>query len=518
MAVPRPAVNSATHSVGFTAKLVTVQSISTDGKSAVCVDRQHTQVTVPMLVQPSKGLLPAVGETWLVTQALGQWTFTAIVASSVSQFQQLSNGSGVFVSNVAPASPASGDLWINPSMDNLMSYWNGTNWIGLQMGAVAIQPGSLTHVQLSNEAAIAASQVNFTASDIGGITVSINATAPANPSAGDLWYDAGNGYVLKQWTGVNWIPYQYGTQAIAARAVTAELIAANTITAAQMAAGIVYAGIIDGTIVNAAIFVGSVFEGVNWLQNGAGQFFYGNTPTTGNLAISMAPRSGNDATWINGGGAGNNYPAGVTVYGPNGSYAQLNSAGLTIQNVYNAGGGLLPTTIISFAPSVSSDIVNVNSTTVGGGSGVLRFNGPIELYGTWTDINTNLLSPLTAALPGSFGASPETWHTMTLTNGWTVGSGGIARYKLNVDNTVSVHCANLLPGTLTSGTAIWSIPTNYVPASTATQNFAATVASATAQGNTPSIAVRGTGTATITIQNLQANVTGLSFMIRYALD
>jgi hypothetical protein len=498
-------VNGASTSVGFTAKLVTVQSISPDGKTAVCIDRQNTQVSVPMLIQPSKAMLPAPGETWLVTQALGQWTFTAIVAASVAQFAFMSGAQGVYVQATAPAGPVVGELWINPSLDNLMSYWNGTLWVALQMGTVAIQPGSITHVQISEEAAIAASQVDFTASDIGGITVTIRITPPGSPSAGDLWYDAGNGYQLKQWDGINWVPYQYGTRAIAAGAITAELIAAHTITAAEMAAGIIYGGIIDGTIVNAAIFVGSVFQGVNWLENAAGQFFYGGAPAVGDLGISIAPQGGNDQAWT--GPGGNNYQGGVTVYGSNGSYAQLTNAGLTVKNVFNAGGGFLPTTVISFAPSLSSDIVNINSTTANGGSGILRFNGPVQLFGQ-TTITGDPSTPANIAT--------DTWHNMTLVNGWTVGSGGFAQYKLMPDSTVRIRLSNVVPGTTTDTTVIWVPPSGYIPVTQEKLHLGVDYTTAPAYGSTPFLyANLSTG---LEVFNLRGTVAAIRTTASYSLD
>lgn len=320
MALPRPAVNGATTSVGFTTKLVTIQSISPDGKTAVCIDRQNTQVNVPMLLQRSKGVLPEAGETWLVTQDLGQYTFAAIAASSASQFQTVAASSGVYTQGTAPGTPSVGELWVNTAISNMMSVWNGMAWVPVQFGTTAIQPGSLTGAQLAEQANIAASQVNFTASDIGGTTVTISATAPPSPSFGDLWYDAENGYVLKQWTGVEWTPYQYGTQAIAARSITAELVAANTITATELAAGIIYGGIIDGTIVDAATFIGSTFEGTDFLINSAGGFFYTSTPGLGNLLVTITASAGTD-------GVGNGYQGGVWLYGPSGSFAALVDTG-----------------------------------------------------------------------------------------------------------------------------------------------------------------------------------------------
>jgi hypothetical protein len=293
MAAPRQPVNGSTTSVGFTTKLVTVQSVSPDGKTAVAVDRQNTQVSLPMMIQRGKGQLPQPGETWLATQDLGQYTFAAIVAQSPGQFPS-SQASGVIVSPTAPVAPSVGEVWIDPAQGNSVSTWNGTSWVPLQFAAQAVQEGTLTAAQLSDQANIAATQVNFTASDIGGITTTISATAPPDPSFGDLWYDAVMGYQLNQWTGTAWVPYQWGTQSIAAEAVTAELIAANTITAEQVAAGIVLAGVIDGTFVDAATFTGSVFQGTDFVINPAGAFFYSGTPVLDGLISSVSTTGGQD--------------------------------------------------------------------------------------------------------------------------------------------------------------------------------------------------------------------------------
>jgi uncharacterized phage protein gp47/JayE len=316
MAAPRQAVNGSTNSVGFTSKLVTVQAISPDGKTAVAVDRQNTQVSVPMMIQRSKSQLPQPGETWMVTQAdAGQYTFSAVVATSAGQFPS-AQAVGIIVNATAPAAPSVGEVWINPSEGNSVSTWNGTSWVPLQFSSQAIAPQAITAAQIAAQANIAASQVNFTASDIGGVTTTISGTAPEDPSYGDLWYNAENGYQLNQWTGVEWTPYQWGTQAIAAQSVTAELIAANTITAEQIAAGIVIAGIIDGTFVDAATFTGSVFQGTDFVINPAGSFFYSGIPASGNLIASIAAAPGIDAE-------GNVYAQGLWVWGSGNSSAGL---------------------------------------------------------------------------------------------------------------------------------------------------------------------------------------------------
>lgn len=128
--------------------------------------------------------------------------------------------------------------------------------------------------------------------------------------------------------------------------------------------------------------------------------------------------------------------------------------------------------------------------------------------------------PVNAIQPGSNPAVVETWHNMTLQNGWTVGGGGIAQYKLNPDNTVSIRLANVVPGTVTSGTVLWNIPTGYFnPSWAGTQNFVVgtTVSSSVANNNTPFLAARAGGT--LTVQSLPANLSNIFVnAVRYPLD
>lgn len=75
----------------------------------------------------------------------------------------------------------------------------------------------------------------------GGATIFVQGTAPVANAVGDLWYNSASGFEASQWNGAAWVPFQYGTTAIANGAITAALIAANTITAAQIAAGTITA-------------------------------------------------------------------------------------------------------------------------------------------------------------------------------------------------------------------------------------------------------------------------------------
>jgi hypothetical protein len=517
----RQAVNGATTSVGFTTKLVTILSVSADGTTAVCVDRQNTQVSVSMMVQRSKGVLPAAGETWLVTQDLGTWTFAAIVAQSASQFQTVAQSSGVYTGDSAPGTPSVGELWVNSALSNIVSVWNGTQWEPLQFGAVAIQPGSLTGAQLAEEANIAASQVNFTASDIGGITTTISATAPASPSYGDLWYDAENGYQLNQWTGTQWVPYQWGTQAIAARSITAELVAANTITAEQLAAGIIYGGIINGTIVDAATFIGSTFEGTDFILNGAGGYWYTTTPGIGNLVVSITAQAGTDPE-------GNATEGGITVYEgsariqvhvntaigapaiemPTGSAIEEGSASFYC---WVPAPGSAAEQLVAFwqGPSSTRDGISCSMALLSATA-----NGSSTANGTFYYHNSGV-----ATWDGLGLRSTGAWVNMTLQSGWALHSGSVARYKQGLDRLVYLHFTNVSVGTFGDDTVVWDIPSSLVPSNAATQNIPVAVNYTTAPGSvtsTPFMAIRSNGT--MTIQNLRGTPANVSFTASYYLD
>ncbi|HSZ28633.1 MAG TPA: hypothetical protein VK784_02610, partial [Pseudonocardiaceae bacterium] len=89
-------------------------------------------------------------------------------------------------------------------------------------------------------------QLSFTVAN-----ATFSSFAPGSPHLNDLWYDGSNGNELKQWNGAAWVPYQFGTNAIAALSVTASQIAANTITASQIAANTITAGQIAARTISA---------------------------------------------------------------------------------------------------------------------------------------------------------------------------------------------------------------------------------------------------------------------------
>jgi hypothetical protein len=125
---PRAAASATSTSVGFSTRLVTITAITPDGKTAVAVDRQGTEVRVSMQIQPAKGILPAPGEQRIITQDLtNTWTFAAIATSDSEVFTNPAvAGTGPLDVEIPPPAPGS-------------------------IPGSAIEPGSLT----GNEIAIA---------------------------------------------------------------------------------------------------------------------------------------------------------------------------------------------------------------------------------------------------------------------------------------------------------------------------------------------------------------------------
>lgn len=61
-------------------KQVFIEDMSEDGRIAYCVDQYGHHVNIPTTVRRAKGLMPAVGDTWIVDRAIGhRWSFAAVI-------------------------------------------------------------------------------------------------------------------------------------------------------------------------------------------------------------------------------------------------------------------------------------------------------------------------------------------------------------------------------------------------------------------------------------------------------
>lgn len=110
----------------------------------------------------------------------------------------------------------------------------------------------------------------------------------------------------------------------------------------------------------------------------------------------------------------------------------------------------------------------------------------------------------------------ESWHNMTLLNGWTVGSGGFAQYTLKPDNTVMIRLANLIPGTIADGTSIWTAPAGYQATSVMSLPLEVQYSVAPSYGSIPRLIVRTTGD--LQVSFLRGTVSSINIVAIYPLD
>jgi len=175
-----------------------------------------------------------------------------------------------------------------------------------------------------------------------------------------------------------------------------------------------------------------------------GTVTYSAAPAANNVLNSTAPAQFTDAS-------GNVILAGTTFYGKSGlTYYALNfTIGTGAGSVFG-GSSVLYTgaDMTAWTLKTGFTLDPVGADMVANQLWVRPFSGTVAAVAVSNPASLSLV---------------ETWHDMTLLNGWTLGGGGFAQYLLGNGNGVYVRGANLIPGTTTGGTNVWTIPASYIP-------------------------------------------------------
>jgi hypothetical protein len=85
------------------------------------------------------------------------------------------------------------------------------------------------------------------------------------------------------------------------------------------------------------------------------------------------------------------------------------------------------------------------------------------------------------------------------------------------DNTVMVQLVNLVPGTISDGTAIWDIPAGYTAATEQKLSLIAQYSSAPAYGSMPFLYLNAPSSA-LKVYDLRGTVSSIHASDRYARD
>jgi hypothetical protein len=173
----------------------------------------------------------------------GQVAFTA---------SAIGGGPAVTVSNTAPASPNTNDLWFDGSNGYELKRWTGAAWTAYQYGTAAIASGAIGGAQLAG---------TVTARSLGGITTTIAASAPGSPTTGDLWINSASGNQVNQWTGAAWSPISWNA---------ANVLSANSITPALLNATVTARALGGITTTIASSAPSSPVAGDIWLNSASG--------------------------------------------------------------------------------------------------------------------------------------------------------------------------------------------------------------------------------------------------------
>ena len=453
MADPKQPTSKNTLGSGFTTRLVQIQSITPDGQTAICTDRQGVEVRVPMLIQRAKGSLPAAGEWWLVTQDLtSQWTFSAIVTNSADPFLPQAGTppapGSVPGSAIAPGS-LPGTALETQSIGALQLAANaaGTNIIvDPQFKSAAINSNRLADPATTGGWTMASPCTTTTGTDTATLALMPSDLVPLYVNPGEQYYlqvsvtlSAGTASAGIQFAFDNGsflgplLPVSAGTSTVAqlvtipagvasayvrlivtglapgatcqfcnptcyitighdqlqVNSVDASNIVANTIGVAQLQAGIVVAGIVDSTYIQAATLAAGTL------------LIYSGTPGPGTLVGAFASGPGTDQY-------GNSYVAGVTA-------TQATFQGVTITGSSYSGGSLATTAITNSTIS--------NSMIQGGSASEMsltfdQVGGQLLIYGTTTTTVT-ITNPATSSWTAPAGS-----YTQGKVECWGAGPGG----------------------------------------------------------------------------------------------
>lgn len=182
-----------------------------------------------------------------------------------------------------------------------------------------------------------------------------------------------------------------------------------------------------------------VIEGPEYIINSSGEFFYNGTPAAGTLMSSIASAPGTDAF-------GNAYLAGTT------SYFEF-SPSLWMATQQNEGELNFWTATSSAGPYTSQAQIGMGTLQTLNLSSIVAANPNLTLNAA----NTQAGLPIVATNPSN--GNPEAWHTATLLNGWT----GTLAYRLTAQGDLQIH-ADLVAGTTTNATNIFTFPAAYRPA------------------------------------------------------
>jgi hypothetical protein len=178
----------------------------------------------------------------------------------------------------------------------------------------------------------------------------------------------------------------------------------------------------------------------------------------------------------------NNAPVMCTFWGSS-PYAWVAGDAATINVLKGILGGATGTSlVVSISPNEGQ--IEISGTLFGYYPGLVAYQGDVavalsgsslsflvaaSVAGPWSETaaldclgsaDPLVIAPVSEMVTMDAVVSTDTWHDLTLGNGWS----GTFRYRLRIENEVSLQCDSVSAGTLTSGTVLGTLPAGYRPA------------------------------------------------------
>lgn len=224
----------------------------------------------------------------------------------------------------------------------------------------------------------------------------------------------------------------------------------------------------DGSAEFNNLTIRGVFNGTDFIINSSGAFFYNGTPASGNLIASITTASGTDPY-------GNPYQSTITGYKSGTSaFTQIANGIIKLQDT-SANDWALVAFLAATIPYLA-----------------VEYSGSPVLFISKTGM-------VTALQPGT--TSPETWHSMSLINGWANSAGNtVARYRKVASPPNSVQIMGVISAAAATAGTFFTLPAGYVPAGVG--GFAAGANASVSASQAPQIRYDASG-------NLSSNSVGL---------
>jgi hypothetical protein len=199
------------------AELAVVEQAAADATLAAAGAQAAADGKITTYFQPGQPTAEAVGDLWMDTDAgnkLYRWSGSTWVQvqdqaivdaiAAAAEAQETADGKIVsFYQATTPTADGVGDLWTDTDDQNHLHRWNGSAWVSIRDGRIAIAQQTAEGAMDAADAAASAAAEAAAIAD-GKIDSYLQPTPPTGGKVGDFWVDSNDGNRLYRHNGTGW--------------------------------------------------------------------------------------------------------------------------------------------------------------------------------------------------------------------------------------------------------------------------------------------------------------------------